>query len=99
MGVFDALRGPDAKVAERIATALERIADALEGQTPLQELPPEPDEIRETRVSDHEDLARMDTVALELSQLLGRDPTADELVHAVDGLEWDDDDVTARAKQ
>lgn len=98
MGIKQLFVGEDTKLLQRIAVALERIADHLEGKTQLQALPPEPIDPHEfqTVSGNHEDLAHIAEVEEALCAQLGRDPTPEEILTLVDGVEWDEQDAKAR---
>lgn len=95
MGLIDRLTlGPaDATALARIATALERLADHFEGRTPAQPLPEAP--LEPITLANTEDRDRFWAKEVELTQLLGRAPTEEELVAAVDGHEWAEEDAEA----
>jgi hypothetical protein len=83
----------------RIATALERIADAAEGKAlPEVALPDPPAGDPYERVyRDDQEMARMSFVEAQLAAQLGREPTAEEIVRVVDGIEWTEGDARAHA--
>jgi hypothetical protein len=103
MGILDrlTLSATDSTALTRIATALERIADSLEGKTPREPLPEAPVDPITVAVRDDLEISRFFTAEQELASVLGRTPTAEEVAQLVDGMEWDADDVsralTARA--
>ena len=73
----------------RLRHAVERLADAYEGKTPLVPLP-EPDaEPIEVAFDRDTDYAHHYQLELRLTRQLGRRPTADELCRELDGEEHD----------
>ncbi len=95
MGLLDrlTLSPVDSAVLTRIAVALERIADHLEGKTPPVPLPdPEPEPLTVAQ-RDETTVARFWQVEQELFAVLGRPPDPEEIAAVADGVEWDDEDA------
>lgn len=86
------------KQLNRIADALERIANAAEGKVPPEELPDADDQgiedppVELTNPTEAE-FARNYAIEQELTRVLGRAPTSEEIVRAIDGEEWTVDDA------
>lgn len=95
MGLIDrlTLSPADSAALTRIATALERIANALEGKTPPTDLPePEPEPLT-VATRDETTIARYWQVEQELATVLGRPPDPEEIAAVADGVEWDEEDA------
>jgi hypothetical protein len=97
MGLIDRLTlTPEQGAAlTRIATALERIADSLEGKTPMEEVPEASEDPVSVAIRDDREIDRFWQAEQALTMTLGRAPTAEELAHYVDGYEWDEADAEA----
>lgn len=72
----------------RLADATERIADALEGYPRSREAPGRAEPDAGVDYMDPAFAVALEREADRLTPLLGRPPTPEELLHAVDGVEW-----------
>lgn len=84
------------KDLRRIAKALERIADRMEGRPlPVEELPPAErgGSAVEVGYGNEKDYARAYRKELDLAAILGRQPTSEEIIEA---LEHEDQELEVR---
>lgn len=92
-----------ARTLRAIETQLTRLADAAEGLAPTARLAARPEapeaDVYTTPYRNDAELARIELIEREMAPILGRLPDADEVVAALDGVEWTEGDAAAHRER